>query len=211
MESSHLTLCEVSEQPNGVRYGDHPADWELMCVDQRTEQQFIHRCCASHLPYLIPFGSLTTLNPLRFTVPVSCTCGNEYTEINTNSVPISVNSCVNCRASARRRCYNAQVPESEAATVAVHPTTGEVVYCFDRPDRPMPPQYAAEGFEKRQFQSLAALDKFCTDRGLVNEKAHWSDGSSAKRYDEEARAEREDRKAKMIKEMVAGTIDRMKG
>lgn len=73
------------------------------------------------------------------------------------------------RASYRYRFRNAQVGASEAAAVAVHPGTGEVVYCFANPTDPLPERYARAGFEKQQFHSLSSLRAFCNARGLVND------------------------------------------
>lgn len=65
---------------------------------------------------------------------------------------------------------NAQVGEREASAVAIHPVTGEVVYCFgDDPAKPLPEEWKKEGFEKKQFHSFKELEKFCRERGQVND------------------------------------------
>lgn len=64
---------------------------------------------------------------------------------------------------------NVQVPDSEAAAVAVHPQTGEVVYCFDRPDRPLPAVWKEQGFVKQQFNHYKDLERFCRQTGQVND------------------------------------------
>ena len=74
---------------------------------------------------------------------------------------------------------NVQVGESEATAVAIHPVTGEAVYCFQRPDAPMPELYRQEGFEKVQFRHLSDLRNFCKQRGVVNDMVegyHRDDG-----------------------------------
>lgn len=88
---------------------------------------------------------------------VICRCGEGY------NPQITRHEC------GMRLRHNAQVSASEAAAVAVHPKTGEVVYCFLNPSDPLPERYAAEGFEKQQFQSLSSLRQFCNQRGLVND------------------------------------------
>lgn len=94
-----------------------------------------------------------------------------------------------------RRHY-AQVGAGEAAAVAVHPKTGEVVYCFANPGDPLPKRYAKAGFEKQQFHSLHALRSFCKSRGLVNDieydNPHEGYGEEVQRKREEA--ERDSRK-----------------
>lgn len=107
---------------------------------------------------------------------VTCSaCGSEY---GFNAAqPDSDRSCPSqqCRPKTegllRRwgRISAAQVGEKEATAVAVHPGTGEVVYCFDRPDAPMPESYAREGFEKKQFHSIHELRSFCKSQGVLND------------------------------------------
>lgn len=64
----------------------------------------------------------------------------------------------------------AQVGEKEATAVAIHPGTGEVVYCFgDDPAKPLPEQWRNQGFEKKQFHSFRELQKFCRATGQVND------------------------------------------
>lgn len=67
------------------------------------------------------------------------------------------------------RTHNVQVGEKEATAVAIHPTTGEVVYCFGRPDAPMPDTYKREGFQKVQFHHYHDLQRFCRQQGVVND------------------------------------------
>ena len=68
--------------------------------------------------------------------------------------------------------HNAQVGADEAAAVAVHPETGEVVYCFTDPRNPMPSRYAEQGFVKQQFHSGRQLEAWCKARGLVNDMSY---------------------------------------
>lgn len=64
---------------------------------------------------------------------------------------------------------NVCVTDKEAAAIAIHPVTGEEMYCFDRPDAPMPKHLAAEGYVKVQLNSFKALERFCRERGVVND------------------------------------------
>lgn len=79
-----------------------------------------------------------------------------------------------------RRVYNAQVGENEATKVAIHPVTGEIVYCFnENPNAPMPEVYKKEGFVEKSFVHYRELDKFCKENNLVNDAVegyHKDDG-----------------------------------
>ena len=115
----------------------------------------------------------------------------------------------------RGRFVNCQVGEKEASAVAIHPVTGEEVYCFgDDPSKPLPEQYAKEGFEKVSFNHFRDLEKFCRERGMVNDIEgdwHKDDGyfeeqqsRSDKQHSEQMRAykaEREKVKRAMREEM----------
>lgn len=64
---------------------------------------------------------------------------------------------------------NVHVPDSEAAAIAVHPLTGEEVYCFDRPNAPLPEVWKKEGFVKMTFNHYKDLERHCRERGMVND------------------------------------------
>lgn len=68
-----------------------------------------------------------------------------------------------------REVKNAQVSENEASKVAIHPVTGEVVYCFSKPGDVMPQRYKDEGFEEKSFTSYRELERFCRKNNLVND------------------------------------------
>jgi hypothetical protein len=72
-------------------------------------------------------------------------------------------------ADLRASRVNAQVADSEASAIAIHPVTGEVSYCFDRPDREMPALYRDQGYVKVQHKSYRDLERFCRSRGVVND------------------------------------------
>jgi hypothetical protein len=90
-----------------------------------------------------------------------------------------------------RRSRNAQVGADEAAAVAVNEKTGEVVYCFANPSDPLPERYAAAGFKKEQFHSLASLRSFCKQRGLVNDIEYDNPHDGYTEEQQRAEAERE--------------------
>ena len=99
--------------------------------------------------------------------PISIYENGDRTLLYGTPMPLPV--CPACSTVAEekgfRRGKNQQVSEKEASAVAIHPQTGEVVYCFSRPDAPMPEMYKNEGFEKVQFQSYKSLENFCRERG----------------------------------------------
>lgn len=76
-------------------------------------------------------------------------------------------ACVPVSMQGRPR--NAQVGENEASKVAIHPQTGEVVYCFTKPGDVMPQRYKDEGFEEKSFTSYRELERFCRQNDLVND------------------------------------------
>lgn len=94
-----------------------------------------------------------------------------------------------------RRVRSAQVGENEATSVAIHPVTKEVIYCFNEdPTAPMPEAYAKEGFEKQQFHHYRDLKKFCDDNGLVNDMVegyHKDDGYFEENLANRKKAEKE--------------------
>lgn len=84
--------------------------------------------------------------------------------------PVCLESVVTIAAVGSYRANaNAQVGEKEASAVAINPLTGDVSYCFDRPDRPMPPLYANQGYVKVQFPHFRDLERFCRSQGVVND------------------------------------------
>lgn len=94
-----------------------------------------------------------------------------------------------------RNVRNAQVGENEATAVAIHPVTGEPVFCFNEdPTAPMPEVYAKEGFEKVQFHHYRDLDKWCKENGFVNdgiEGYHKDDGYFEEDYSKRQKVEKE--------------------
>ena len=64
---------------------------------------------------------------------------------------------------------NAQVSEREATAVAIHPVTGDPIFCFAKPTDPLPERYRRLGYEKRQFRSLHELRRWCASKGLTND------------------------------------------
>jgi hypothetical protein len=80
-----------------------------------------------------------------------------------------------CRGSSgqRSRIRNAQVGEKEASAVGVRQLpdgTYDYVYCFgDDPSKPMPEEWAKQGYVKQQFHSFRELQKFCRETGQVND------------------------------------------
>lgn len=100
----------------------------------------------------------------------------------------------------QRRFFNAQVAANEAAAVAVHPVTGETVYCFTDPNGDMPEQYRREGFVKQQFHSARELEKFCRERGLVNDIEYGNKHDGAFEYSQKVKAEREEERREKMAE-----------
>lgn len=72
---------------------------------------------------------------------------------------------------------------NERAVVWEHPTTGEVRYP-GRNDRPIPEVYAKEGFVRKEFPTLRSLEAFEHSHGVINDKAHYDDGSGHSADDE---------------------------
>jgi hypothetical protein len=64
---------------------------------------------------------------------------------------------------------NARVSSSEATAVAIHPITGDPIFCFARPSDPLPERYRRLGYEKRQFHSIHELRRWCASKGLTND------------------------------------------
>lgn len=95
------------------------------------------------------------------------------TDIDAPAMPLPV--CPTCASvateegAARRRGPAAQVGHGEAAAIAIHPTTGEQVFCFEKPDSPMPERYRKEGFQKVQFHHYRDLERFCRNNNLIND------------------------------------------
>jgi hypothetical protein len=84
-------------------------------------------------------------------------------------------SCDEMTVVSENRVKNVHVPDTEAAAVAIHPVTGEAVFCFERPDSPMPETYRQEGFTKVQFNHYRDLERFNRERGLVSDiEGDWS-------------------------------------
>lgn len=65
--------------------------------------------------------------------------------------------------------FNAQVSEKEASVVAIHPQTGRIAYCFDSSSREMPELYRSQGYQRINFKSFRALERFCRGQGTVND------------------------------------------
>lgn len=70
----------------------------------------------------------------------------------------------------------AAVHERERCVVWQHPGTGEVRYPMAN-NIPMPDRYQKQGFERREMPSLASMESFCREKGMINEIAHWDSGS----------------------------------
>lgn len=89
----------------------------------------------------------------------------------------------------------ARVSSREAAAVAIHPVTGDPIFCFARPTDPLPDRYRRLGYEKKQFHSIHELRRWCASKGLVNDITEY-DNPDAGGYDDEVRErqEAEDRK-----------------
>jgi len=77
---------------------------------------------------------------------------------------------------------SAGVCSKETAIVWRHPKTGEIRYP-GRNDTPIPEAYRQQGYERFELNSLRKMDKFERETGTVNEKAHFTDGSSTTRLD----------------------------
>jgi len=69
----------------------------------------------------------------------------------------------------------------ERAVVWYNPQTGRHS-TPGRNDVPMPERYRKAGYERREFETLRDLDKYCKANKLVNEKANYNSGRS---YDED--------------------------
>jgi hypothetical protein len=117
--------------------------------------------------------------------------------------PKPVPACPDCSTDERlavmddvsiRSARNQQIDPREAAAVAIHPKTGEVVYCFDTPTRDMPAQYRNEGFQKVQFHTARALEQFCRERGLVNDAEY---GNKHDGYHEEMQRVQAERRTQL--------------
>ncbi len=70
------------------------------------------------------------------------------------------------------------VHSSERAVVFENPATGEVRYP-GRNDAPIPERYKKEGFVRKEFPTLASLERFERSHGVRNDKAHYNEGNSA--------------------------------
>lgn len=95
------------------------------------------------------------------------------------------------------RTHNVQVSEAEAAAVAMHPVTGEVVWLTGDPTAPLADSYRREGFEKVRFHHFHDLQRFCREHGVVNdlEGDYHPDGDGywEEKYAERSKKEREQR------------------
>ncbi len=95
--------------------------------------------------------------PARTYLPVCPTC-EEAQSFEANQV-----------VATGRAAHHVQVSDEEAAAFAINPKTGEEIYCFQRPDAPMPEVYRQEGFVKVQLKSFKDLQQHCRERGMVND------------------------------------------
>ena len=129
------------------------------------------------------------------------TCGREFGVVRSDTTcPYSAcpSNVKQSTGQWRYRYRNQQVGDNEATAIAIHPVTGEKVYCFDSPDREMPEHYRKEGFVKHQFKSFRELQKFCKDNGVVNDIEY---GNKHDGYSEEmarVRRHREEEKRDML-------------
>lgn len=96
-----------------------------------------------------------------------CTCG----------APMSINW-------QRRHTPYIGIHAKDRAIVYYNPKTGKHA-TPGRSDVPMPARYAKDGYERREFETLRDLDKYCKENNLVNEKANYDSGSG-RAYDDEA-------------------------
>jgi hypothetical protein len=84
---------------------------------------------------------------------------------------------------------NVHVPDSEASAVGIHPVTGDITYCFDKPGQPLPKHWADLGYQKVTFNHYADLQRFCRQTGNVNDiEGDWAHDEG---YYEEQREIRE--------------------
>ncbi len=92
--------------------------------------------------------------------------------------------------SASRPRVNVRVSEREATAVAIHPLTGDPVFCFASPTDPLPERYRRLGYEKRQFHSIHELRAWCRSKGLVNDVLEYDQAYDG--YSEEVARQQEE-------------------
>lgn len=81
--------------------------------------------------------------------------------------------------------------ESDCAAVAIHPVTGDPIFCFMRSTDPLPERYRRLGYEKRIFRSVSELRRWCASKGLVNEITEYDNPNARGLDDDMARIQEE--------------------
>jgi hypothetical protein len=82
----------------------------------------------------------------------------------------------------RTRSRPITVHERERSVVYFNPKTGKAVYP-PRNDQPIQDRYKKEGFERREFESLRALETFEKEAGVRSEAA-WYDRGTGRGFDD---------------------------
>ena len=93
-----------------------------------------------------------------------CLCGSAMEirwDISQRVAPVTIPSTVHPR---------------EQAVVWHNERTGSVAYP-PMNNVPMPERYSANGYERKELNTLAKLDKFCKDKNVTNEKTTYNSGN----------------------------------
>jgi hypothetical protein len=75
--------------------------------------------------------------------------------------------------------------DPHATAVAIHPVTGDPVFCFTRSTDPLPERYRRLGYEKYVFRTVSELRRWCASKGLVNDITEYDSGYEG--FDDEVR------------------------